>query len=178
MARLAGDAGDEATVADVLQTLRARPATLPQTAEELSATQTAARVQIATLLEDDAPERIDLIVGAGRTIGLAPHPGQAARILLDGVRPLGVTQLGVDVASLLGPLGSLPDDEIREGLTLLGDDIVVPLGTAIVCRGGEARSGGDAGHRAPLRMAEPPRRSRSATASSRSFPSHEARRRR
>ena len=138
VARLAGDAGDEATVADVLQTLRARPATLPQTAEELSATQTAARVQIATLLEDDAPERIDLIVGAGRTIGQAPHPGQAARILLDGVRPLGVTQLGIDVASLLGPLGSLPDDEIREGLTLLGDDIVVPLGTAIVCRGGEA----------------------------------------
>ena len=137
VARLAGDAGDEAIVADVLQTLRARPATLPQTAEELSATQAAARVQIATLIEDDPPERIDLIVGAGRTIGLAPHPGQAARILLDGVRPLGVTQLGVDVASLLGPLGSLPDDEIREGLTLLGDDIVVPLGTSIVCRGGE-----------------------------------------
>lgn len=137
VARLAGDAGDDATVADVLQTLRARPATLPQTAEELSATQTAARVQIAALLEDDPPERIDLIIGAGRTIGMAPHPGQAARILLDGVRPLGVTQLAIDVASLLGPLGSLPDDEIREGLTLLGDDIIVPLGTAIVCRGGE-----------------------------------------
>ena len=138
VARLAGDAGDEASVADLLQTLRARPATLPQTAEELSATHAAARVQIAALLEDDTPEPLDLIVGAGRTIGMAPHPGQSARILLDGIRPIGVTQLAVDAASLLGPLGSLPADEIREGLTLLGDDLLVPLGTAIVCRGGDS----------------------------------------
>jgi hypothetical protein len=138
VARIAGDAGDEATVADLLQTLRARPATLPQTAEELSATQAAARMQIGALLEDDASDTLDLVIGAGRTIGMAPHPGQAARILLDGVRPLGVTQLAVDVGSLLGPLGSLDDDEIGEGLSLLGEDLLVPLGSAIVCRGGEA----------------------------------------
>jgi hypothetical protein len=137
VARLAGDAGDEPTVADLLQTLRARPATVPQTVEELSATHAAARVQIAALLEDDLPEPLDLVIGAGRTIGMAPHPGQAARILLDGVRPVGVTQLAVDAASVLGPLGSLPDDEIREGLTLLGEDLLVPLGTAIVSRGGD-----------------------------------------
>ena len=35
------------------------------------------------------------------------------------------------------PLGSLPDDEIREGLALLGEDLLVPLGTAVVCRGGD-----------------------------------------
>jgi hypothetical protein len=138
VARLAGDAGDEATIADLLQTLRARPATLPQTAEELSATQAAARFQIAALLEDDATDPLDLVIGSGRTIGMAPHPGQAARILLDGVRPVGVTQLAVDAASVLGPLGSLPDDEIREGLSLLGEDLLVPLGTSVVCRGGEA----------------------------------------
>jgi hypothetical protein len=138
VARLAGDAGDEATVADLLQTLRARPATLPQTAEELSATQAAARVQIAALLDDDAADPLDLVIGGGRTIGMAPQPGQAARLLLDGVRPVGVTQLAVDVASVLGPLGSLADDEIREGLSLLGEDLLVPLGTSIVCRGGEA----------------------------------------
>jgi hypothetical protein len=138
VARIAGDAGDEASVADLLQTLRARPATVPQTAEELSATQAAARVQIAALLEDEPAETLDLVVGAGRTIGMAPHPGQAARMLLDGVRPIGVTQLAIDAASLLGPLGSLADDEIREGLSLLGDDVLVPLGSAVVCRGGEA----------------------------------------
>lgn len=138
VARLAGDAGDEAAVADLLQTLRAWPSTLPQTPEELSATQAAARVQLAGILEESVAGPLDLVIGAGRTIGAAPHPAQAARMLLDGVRPIGVTQLAVDAAAVLGPLGSLPDDEIREGLSLLGDDLLVPLGTAVVCRGGEA----------------------------------------
>ena len=42
----------------------------------------------------------------------------------------------VDAASLLGPLGSLAGDELREGLELLGDDALAPLGTAVVSRGG------------------------------------------
>lgn len=138
VARLAGDAGDDASVADLLQTLRARPSTLPQTAEELSATQAAARVQLASMLEESVAGPLDLVIGAGRTIGAAPHPAQAARILLDGVRPIGITQLAIDAAAVLGPLGSLPDDEIREGLALLGEDLLVPLGTAVVCRGGES----------------------------------------
>jgi hypothetical protein len=135
--RLAGDAGDDAGVADLLQTLRARPSTLPQTPEELSATHAAARVLLASMLEEGVAGPLDLVIGAGRTIGAAPHPSQAARMLLDGVRPIGVTQLAVDAAAVLGPLGSLPDDEIREGLSLLGEDLLVPLGTAVVCRGGD-----------------------------------------
>jgi hypothetical protein len=137
VARLAGDAGDEAAVADLLQTLRARPATLPQTAEDLAATHAAARVQVAAMMEDAPAGSVDLVIGAGRTIAAAPHPAQAARILLDGVRPLGVTQLATDAGAVLGPLGSLADDELREGLALLGDDLLTPLGTAVVCRGGE-----------------------------------------
>jgi hypothetical protein len=134
--RIAGDAGDEAAVADLLQTLRARPATLPQVPEELSATQSAVRMLIGAMVEDGPPEAVDLVIGAGRTIAAAPHPGQAARMLLDGVRPIGVTQLAIDPGSVLGPLGSLPDDEIREGITLLADDLVAPLGTSVVSRGG------------------------------------------
>ena len=137
VARIAGDAGDEAAVADLLQTLRARPSTLPQTPEELSGTQAAARVQLAGLLEEGAVGPLDVVIGAGRTIAAAPHPAQAARMLLDGLRPIGITQLAVDAASVLGPLGSLDDDEIREGIALLGEDLLVPLGTAVVCRGGE-----------------------------------------
>jgi hypothetical protein len=137
VARLAGDAGDEPAVADLLQTLRARPATLPQTPEDLAATHAAARVQVAAMIDDAPPGSVDLLIGAGRTIAAAPHPAQAARILLDGVRPLGVTQLAIDSASVLGPLGSLDDDELREGLALLADDLLTPLGTAVVCRGGE-----------------------------------------
>jgi hypothetical protein len=137
VARLAGDAGDEAAVADLLQTLRARPATLPESVEELAATQAAARVQLAALVEDGASGPLDLIVGAGATIARAPSPVDAARILLDGIRPIGVTQLAVDAAALLGPIGSLPDDEIAEGIALLAEDLLVPLGTAVVSRGGE-----------------------------------------
>lgn len=137
VARMAGDAGDEAAVADLLQTLRARPASLPHAPEELAATQAAARMQIAALMEDAAPGSVDLVVGTGRTIAAAPHPAQAARILLDGVRPLGVTQLAVDAASVLAPLGSLGGDELIQGIELLGDDLLVPLGTAVVSRGGE-----------------------------------------
>lgn len=136
ISRLA-DGGDEASVADLLQTLRARPATLPETADELAATHASTRVQLASLMEDTAPGPIDLLVGAGLTIAAAPTPAQATGILLDGVRPLGVTQLAVDAAALLGPLGTLPDDEIAEGVGLLAEDLLVPLGTAVVCRGGE-----------------------------------------
>lgn len=134
--RLAGDAGDEATVADLIQTLRARPASLPHAPEELSAVQTAVRVQLAALLEETPPGPIDLLIGGGSSIASAPTPAQAARMLLEGVRPLGVTQLAVDAASVLGPLGSLPDEEIAEGVALLSEDLLVPLGTSVVSRGG------------------------------------------
>lgn len=138
VARIAGDAGDEASVADLLQTLRAHPASVPQLPEELSAMQAAARVQLAALVEDGGPPSLDLLIGCGRTIAAAPRPAHAARMLLDGVRPVGVTQMAIDAAGLLAPLGSLPDDELREGLALIADDLLVPLGTAVVTRGGEA----------------------------------------
>lgn len=137
VARVTGDAGDEAAVADILQTLRARPASLPQSPEELSATHGAARMLIGAMVEDGSPGAVDLVVGAGSTIARAPHPAQAARMLLDGIRPIGVTQLAVDAAAILGPLGSLADEEIREGMRLLADDLLLPLGTVVVCRGGE-----------------------------------------
>jgi len=137
IARLAGEAGDEAAVADLIQTLRAHPASLPETAEELAGTQAAARVQLAAIMEESSFGPVDLVIGAGRTIAAPPHPAQAARMLLDGIRPIGVTQLAVDAAALLGPLGSLADDEIGEGIASLDQDLLVPLGTAVVCRGGE-----------------------------------------
>ncbi len=137
VSRLAGDAGDEATVADLLQTMRARPASLPETASELAATHAAARMLAGTLVEDTAQGPLDVVIGCGSTIAAAPHPAQAARILLDGLRPIGVTQLAIDTASVLGPLGTLPDGEIREGMGLLAEDLLMPLGTAVVCRGGE-----------------------------------------
>jgi MutL protein len=136
VARIAGDAGDEAAVADLVQTMRARPASLPQSDEELAGLHAAARVLVAAMFDDDPAGPVDLLVGAGRTIAGAPRPSQAARILLDGARPVGITQLATDPSSILGPLGSLPDGELGEALELLGDDALAPLGTAVVTRGG------------------------------------------
>jgi hypothetical protein len=128
---------DELAVSDTLQNVRARPGTLPQTEDELAIVHAAARQLLAhALAEEGALSGIDLIVGAGRTIGGAPRPAQAAQILLDGLRPLGVTQLAVDAAGTLAPLGALNDEEIGEGMGVLRDDLLTPLGTAVVCRGG------------------------------------------
>jgi hypothetical protein len=136
VARQAPDAGDEAAVADLLQTMRARPETLPQTGEELAGMQAAARILLAAMFDDDPVGPVDLLIGTGRTMAGAPKPTQVARMLLDGVRPIGVTQLAVDSASILGPLGSLPDSELAEGLELLADDALTALGTSVVTRGG------------------------------------------
>jgi hypothetical protein len=131
---------DELAVADALQNLNARPATLPQTEDELAIVHAAVRQQLALAAEADGAgtqlEGIDLLIGAGRALAAAPRPAQAAQMLVDGIRPLGVTQLALDSAGVLPPLGALDDAEIGEGMAVLRDDLLVPLGTSVVCRGG------------------------------------------
>jgi hypothetical protein len=130
---------DELAVADALQNLRARPGSLPQTDEELAVVHGAARALLADLAANGpAPGSIDLLIGSGRTIAAAPHPAQSMQLLLDGVRPVGILQLAIDPAGALGPLGALRDDEIVEGLGTLRDDLLTPLGAAVVCQGGRS----------------------------------------
>lgn len=130
---------DELAVADALQNFRARPATMPQTEDELAVTHAAVRVLLSQAAASDvgAPG-VDLIIGSGRTLASVPTPAQAVQLLLDGIRPVGVTQLAIDAAGALAPLGSLDDMEIGEGIATLRDDLIVPLGAAVVCRGGHA----------------------------------------
>lgn len=141
LAKLLPLAIDELAVADALQNLRARPGTLPQTEDELAIMHAAASHLLAQGAADEGTiSGIDLLIGSGRTLAAAPRPAQAAQLLLDGVRPLGVTGLAVDAAGALSPLGALDDAEIREGMGMLRDDLLTPLGAAVVCRGG--RPGG------------------------------------
>ncbi len=130
---------DELAVADALQNQRARPAALPQTEDELAVAQGAARLRLEQIAADEGGiGNLDLIVGAGRVLACAPAPAVAAMLLVDGLRPLGVTQLAIDPAGVLAPLGSLPDDELGEGFAAIAGDAIVPLGTAVVARGGRA----------------------------------------
>jgi hypothetical protein len=139
LARLLPLAIDELAVADALRNLHARPGTLPQTDDELAITHAAARHLLAQAVGEGATtEGLDLLIGCGRTLAAAPRPQQAAQLLLDGVRPLGVTQLAIDSAGVLPPLGALEDGEIGEGMGVLRDDLLVPLGAAVVTRGGRA----------------------------------------
>ena len=127
---------DETAVADTLQNMRTRPAAVPETEDDLAVMQAAARHQLASLAGATAVQGADLLVGGGRAIAGFPRPGHAAELLVEGIRPLGVTQLAVDAAGVLGPLGSLETDEMREGISSLLLDLLVPLGTAVVTRGG------------------------------------------
>jgi hypothetical protein len=128
---------DGLAVADGLQNLRARPGSLPQTEEELAIVHAAARELLGELAANGPPMGgIDLLIGSGRTIAAAPLPAQSMQMLLDGVRPIGILQLAIDPAGALGPLGALRDDEIVEGLGMLRDDVLTPLGAAVVCQGG------------------------------------------
>jgi hypothetical protein len=127
---------DELAVADTLQNMRARPGTIPMSDEELAVTHGAARLRLGTLADHHGSGPCDLLIGAGRVLAAAPTPMHAMELLLDGLRPPGVTQLAVDVAGVLAPLGSLDDVEIGEGIGVLRDDLLVPLGTAVVTRGG------------------------------------------
>ena len=83
-------------------------APIPQTDDELAVIHAAARYLLAQAAGDAASRRDSGPPGRrGRTIAAAPRPAQAAQLLLDGVRPVGVTQLAIDSAGALPPLGSL-----------------------------------------------------------------------
>ncbi len=127
---------DELAVADTLQNMRSRPGTVPYSDDELAVTRGAGQILLAALGAERGSEPMDLLIGAGRVLAAAPTPMHALQLLLDGIRPGGVTQLAVDAAGVLGPLGSLADDELREGVGMLRDDLLVPLGTSVVVRGG------------------------------------------
>lgn len=127
---------DEMAVADTLQNMRTRPAAIPETADELAVMHAAARHQLAALVGAGAVQGVDLLVGSGRSVAAFPQPGQAAELLIEGIRPLGITQLAIDPTGVLSPLGSLPGEEMGDGIASLLGDLLVPLGTAVISRGG------------------------------------------
>ncbi|MGH2463624.1 MAG: hypothetical protein ACRDFZ_08405 [Candidatus Limnocylindria bacterium] len=128
---------DEFTTTDALANLAARPAAVPSSASEAAIAQALGidRLAAARRWMGGCPP-VDLLVGGGRLLAAAAHPADAALALLDGLRPVGLTQLALDPWGICGPLGTLPGDDFDEGMETLRDDLLVPLGTAVVSRGG------------------------------------------
>jgi hypothetical protein len=79
-----------------------------------------------------APE---VVVAAGGAWAVAPAPA-VALALADVIRRPGVRALGWDHARLLAPLGTLDDeDERRQVMTDVRDDLLVPLGSVVMPAG-------------------------------------------
>ncbi|MDH4207882.1 MAG: glutamate mutase L [Anaerolineae bacterium] len=131
-----------------------RPMTIPEAKEDLLIEQAAARAAMAltverarsTWLGARAPSdaklgpRVDLVIGRGAVLTSAPHVGQAALMLLDGLQPTGVCTLALDRASLLPQLGALGSVHPVAATQTLARDGLLRLGTAI-CLTGTGREG-------------------------------------
>lgn len=129
---------DEFTTTDAMAGLAAHRSGIPATSVESAIAQAVGIDRLAAarhLL--GASRAVDLIVGGGRLLAAAPHPADAALVLLDGLRPPGVSQLAIDPWGICGPLGALADDDVNEGMETLRDDLLVPLGTAVRSEGGQ-----------------------------------------
>jgi len=130
---------DEFTTTDAMGNLATRPTAVPSSPAEAAAAQALGidRLAAARRRLGGCPS-VDLLVGGGRLLAGAPHPADAALALLDGLRPVGITQLALDPWGICAPLGTLPGDDVDEGMETLRDDLLVPLGTAVVTHGGRA----------------------------------------
>lgn len=77
----------------------------------------------------------DMVIGAGGVFSSLPHPVYAALLLLDGLEPVGVSTLLVDVNSLTGMLGALAATNPTAAATLAEADTLVRLGTVVAVAG-------------------------------------------
>jgi hypothetical protein len=104
----------------------------------LAAAKAAIERVVAATPEITAGPMPDLLVAAGGVWSGVP-PAIVGLTLADLVRRPGVSQVAVDRARLLGPLGAIEDEaERRRMLADLADDLLVPVGALIVPAGMKA----------------------------------------
>jgi len=137
-----------------------RPTTVPQTRTDLQVEQAVTREALRLALaqhgasrrslrgvrpdgpaalrlgQDPRPEdfdwrRIGLVIGSGGPLSHAPQRAQAAAMLVDGLRPGGITSLAVDAAFLLPHIGILARHDAEAARQVLYADCLVALGVVI-----------------------------------------------
>jgi hypothetical protein len=89
----------------------------------------------------------DVTIVSGGAFAVAPARAVALAVA-DTIRRPGATQLAIDHARLLGPIGTIDDPDERRGLVAdLADDLLAPIGSLLVVgsvpggRRGAARAG-------------------------------------
>ncbi len=129
---------DRHRMGDRLRDLRSQP-WADATGEGARLRLAAARAALARLVAvtPDLGSRpaADLTLVAGGAFAVAPG-GAVVLAIADVVRRTGATQVAIDHARLLGPLGSIEDpDERRDLVAALVDDLIAPLGSLVVAAG-------------------------------------------
>jgi len=132
-----------------------RPASIPQVQRELWLEQALAREALLTTLATARPgwkpgrarlyphimPLCDTIVVSGGVLAHAPHPGQAALIVLDGLQPTGIATLVLDKYGLAPLLGSVAAIKPLATVETLDSGSFVNLATVVTPVGGRARRG-------------------------------------
>ena len=132
-----------------------RPASIPQVQQELWLEQALAREALRTTLATARPgwkpggaqlyphimPLCDTIVVSGGALAHAPHPGQAALIVLDGLQPTGITTLVLDKHGLAPLLGSAAAIKPLAAVETLDSGSFVNLATVVTPVGGHAQRG-------------------------------------
>jgi hypothetical protein len=133
---------DRHRMADRLRDLRSAPWSDP-TGDGARLRLAAARAALARIVgvtpELSAQPAPDLTILAGGCLAAAPATA-VALAAADTIRRTGATQLGMDPARLLGPIGTIEDPAERRALLadVLGD-LLVPLGSIVLAAGARAR---------------------------------------
>ena len=109
----------------------------------LAAAKAAAERLVEATPEISAREMPDILIAAGGVWASTP-PSVVALAMADLVRRPGIGRLACDQARLLGPLGTIGDEEERRRIIKdLADDVLLPLGSLILPSG--IRQGRSAG---------------------------------
>lgn len=131
------------------------PTSIPQTARELRLAQAWAREAIRATLKAAYPgwkpgvaqghhphllPLCDTIIVSGSVLTHAPHPGQAALMVLDGLEPIGVSTLVLDAHGLAPALGRVAAVKPLAAVEALDSGALVNLAT-VVAPVGQARRG-------------------------------------
>jgi MutL protein len=98
----------EAALRDLILQRMLQPSFLPTTTQALAIDHALAREALRYSVHQSSLStlsHVDVILGAGGVLAHAPHPAQAALILLDGLQPRGITNLVLDHAQIAIALG-------------------------------------------------------------------------
>ena len=137
-----------------------RPASVPQTAEELELENALAREAVRVVVEqarEKWPVRADKmpllrpIIGSGAVLANAPHPGLAALILLDAIQPEGVSELWLDPVGLIPMLGALGYLKPEAVVQMVDEGDLVKVGS-VVCATGKVRQIGRGGMNVTIKL--------------------------